>query len=268
MITKVISGGQSGADQGARNAAKKLGIRCGGWIPEDRPPQAESLPYSYTPCEMFSNRDLTAIEKNILESDGTLILTHGKLSGGCLVTQKLCKRHKKPCLHKDLTEKWYSDLCSEIHSWVLEKDIEILNVAGPRSDKDPLIYESTLYVVEAVLLLSLVEADAGAKLSDFGSDELLAHFMTPKSVDQAIDQMLYDLDTYQRDSLSQLGEEQLPMLNMNLGLYVRSHFQLLAKDSDLLDDCRRITGNPDMTADEASDMLVRRLWELLRQKEQ
>ncbi len=268
MITKVISGGQSGADQGARNAAKKLGIPCGGRIPEGRPPGAGPLPYAYTPHEMPAQRALTAIEKNILESDGTLILTHGKLTGGSLLTKKLCKRHKKPWLHKDLTEKWYSDVSSEIHAWVIEKDIEVLNVAGPRADKDPLIYESTLYVVEAVLLLSLVEADAGAKLSDFGSDELLAHFMTPKSVDQAIDQMLHDLNTFQRDSLGRLEEGQLPMLHMNLGLYVRSQFQLLAKDSDLLEDCRRVTGRKDMTPDEASDMLVRRLWEFLRQKNQ
>jgi hypothetical protein len=268
MITKVISGGQTGADQGARNAAKKLGIPFGGWIPKNRSTESKPLFYSYTPNEIPAISEYTAIEKNILESDGTLILTHGKLTGGSLLTQKLCKRHKKPCLHKDLTDKWHADVSSEIHSWVVEKDVEILNVAGPRADKDPLIYESALYVVEAVLLLSLVEADAGAKLSDISNDKLLAHFMTPKSVDQAIDQMLYDLDTYQRDSLSQLDEDQLPLLNMNLGLYVRSQFQLLEEHSDLLEDCRRVTGNTNMTPDEASDMLVRRLWEFLRQKNQ
>ncbi|MGD8368675.1 MAG: putative molybdenum carrier protein [Desulfobacterales bacterium] len=268
MITKVISGGQSGADQGARHAAKKLGVPFGGRIPEDRPPEERVLPFAYTPHEMPAQRTLTAIEKNILESDGTLILTHGRLTGGSLLTKKLCKRHKKPWLHKDLTEKWYADVSSEIHSWVVKQGVEILNVAGPRADKDPLIYESTLYVVEAVLLLSLVEADAGAKLSDFKSDELLAHFMTPKSIDQAIDQMLHDLDTHQRDSLSRLEEEELPMLHMNLGLYVRSHFQLLAEPSDLLEDCRRVSGNKEMTADDASDMLVKRLWEFLRQKSQ
>ncbi len=268
MITKIISGGQTGADQGARNAAKKLGIPYGGWIPRRRSAEVRPLPQAYIPIEIPIQRELTAIEKNVLESDGTLILTHGKLTGGSLITKKLCKRHKKPCLHKDLIDRWFSEVSSEIHSWVVEKEIAVLNVAGPRADKDPLIYESSLYVVEAVLLLSLVEADAGSKLSDFGSDELLAHFLVPKSIDQAIDRMLHDLDDNQRESLGRLDEEELPKLHMNLGLYVRSHFQLREEHSDLLEDCRRETGKKELTPEDASDMLVRRLWEFLHQKKQ
>ena len=36
MLEKIISGGQTGADQAALDAAIKLGIPHGGWIPKGR----------------------------------------------------------------------------------------------------------------------------------------------------------------------------------------------------------------------------------------
>ena len=44
MIEKIISGGQSGADQAALDAAIKLGISHGGWIPKGRITEDGTLP--------------------------------------------------------------------------------------------------------------------------------------------------------------------------------------------------------------------------------
>ena len=266
MITKIISGGQTGADQAALDAAIKLGVPHGGWIPKGRLTEDGTLPDKYQLIEMPTKDYPARTEKNILESDGTLILSHSKLTGGSKLTEKLCKQLKKPCLHIDHTDKVFSEIVSNIHSWALGNSIETLNVAGPRASKDPLIYEHTFYIVEAVLLLSMVKADIGSKLSDFTQEELLTHIMVPKSIDEAVDQMLMDFDADQRDSLRRVEEDQLPLLHMNLGMYIRNHFQLWYEKSELMEDCRRETGDPDLHPDSASELIVRRLWEFLRQE--
>ncbi len=47
MLTKIISGGQTGADQAALDAAIELGIPHGGWIPKERLTEAGPLPEKY-----------------------------------------------------------------------------------------------------------------------------------------------------------------------------------------------------------------------------
>jgi hypothetical protein len=47
MIRKIISGGQTGADQAALDAAIKLGIPHGGWIPKGRLTEKGTLPDKY-----------------------------------------------------------------------------------------------------------------------------------------------------------------------------------------------------------------------------
>lgn len=156
MISKIISGGQTGADQAALDAAIKLGFPHGGSIPKGRLTEDGPLPEKYNLVEMSTEDYFARTEKNVLDSDGTLILSHGELTGGSKLTEKLCKRHRKPYLHIDLTSRPSGDVASDIHSWVLENGIETLNAAGARASKDSLIYERTFQVVEAVLLLSHV----------------------------------------------------------------------------------------------------------------
>ena len=52
MIEKITSGGQTGADQGALDAAINLGIPHGGWIPKDRITEDGPLSNRYNLIEM------------------------------------------------------------------------------------------------------------------------------------------------------------------------------------------------------------------------
>ncbi len=52
MIEKIISGGQTGADQAALDAAIKLGIPHGGWIPKGRITEDGPLSDRYDLIEM------------------------------------------------------------------------------------------------------------------------------------------------------------------------------------------------------------------------
>ena len=90
MIEKIISGGQTGADQAALDAAIKLGIPHGGWIPKGRLTENGPLPPDkYNLIEMPTDSYPERTKKNIRESDGTLILSHGMITGGSEYTQKM-----------------------------------------------------------------------------------------------------------------------------------------------------------------------------------
>jgi len=82
MLSKIISGGQTGADQAALDAAIALGILHGGWIPKGRLTEAGPLPDKYALTEMPTKDYLARTRQNVLDSDGTVIFSHGDRTGG------------------------------------------------------------------------------------------------------------------------------------------------------------------------------------------
>ena len=104
MITKIISGGQTGADQAALDFAIEHDIPHGGWIPKGRQTETGILPDKYKLDEMPTASYPKRTERNILDSDGTLIFSRGKLTGGSALTRKLAKQYGKPWVHVDLAK--------------------------------------------------------------------------------------------------------------------------------------------------------------------
>lgn len=151
LITKIISGGQTGADQAALDAAIKTGISHGGWIPKGRRTENGILPDRYKLKEMPTSNYPKRTEQNILDSDGTLITSHGNLTGGSSLTRKLAKKHNRPWIHIDLTKTDTAQAAKSIHSWLDRNNIQTLNVAGARASKDPKIYEATTHLLRCFL---------------------------------------------------------------------------------------------------------------------
>jgi len=150
MIEIIISGGQTGADQAALDAAIEKGIPHGGWIPKGRVTEDGPLPSKYKLIEMSTKSYPARTKKNILESDGTLIFSHGKLTGGSAYTRKLAKQKSKPCLHIDFAKTDVLITVTEINAWLNKNGIKKLNVAGARASKDPMIYEKVKSVIKVV----------------------------------------------------------------------------------------------------------------------
>lgn len=141
---KIISGGQSGADRAATDFAIENDIAYGGWIPKGRLAEDGKIPLSYssfkeTKTPVYSERT----QRNVTDSDGTLLVSHGQLSGGTLLTSKIARRESKPLLHIDLDLLSFESAVSAINPWIRETPVIVLNVAGPRASKDPLIYYET-----------------------------------------------------------------------------------------------------------------------------
>ena len=116
-------------DRGALDAAIALGIEHGGWCPRGRLAEDGRIPEMYQLTEADSADYWVRTEKNVVDSDGTLIIFVRKLGGGTELTHRLTLKHGKPCLLVDLQDD--PDPCSA-GSWIEDNRIEILNVAGPR----------------------------------------------------------------------------------------------------------------------------------------
>jgi hypothetical protein len=143
VIEKIISGGQTGADRAGLDAAIELDIPHGGWIPKGRKTEDGGLPEKYHLEEMASGSYAARTEQNVIDSDGTLIVSHGKLNGGSAMTRQLAKKHKRPWLHVDLEKTNFFKAAMDVRNWVAENQVRVLNVAGPRGSKDPGIYKAT-----------------------------------------------------------------------------------------------------------------------------
>lgn len=149
MINKVISGGQTGVDRAALDVAIHLGIPHGGWCPRGRRAEDGPLAPIYQLQETESSNYVERTEKNVIDSDGTLILHLGPLSGGTLLTLQLARRWAKPVLAIDLA-KLQPELPltqtqgpTSVSRWIQEYGIETLNLAGPRESTTPGIGQLT-----------------------------------------------------------------------------------------------------------------------------
>ena len=148
MLKKIISGGQTGVDRAALDAAIRLGIPHGGWIPKGRLTEEGPLPPSYRLDEMPSESYSERTEQNVMDSDGTLIICRGAPTGGTDYTRKMVLKHGKQMLHIDLSlHRNTREAASLVASWIKMNRIGILNVAGPRASKDPAIYAAALALV-------------------------------------------------------------------------------------------------------------------------
>jgi len=147
---RIISGGQTGADQAALDAAIALHIPHGGWIPKGRKTEAGPLSSHYQLKEHPSPRYRDRTERNILSADATLICSHGPLSGGSSLTQALAIRHDRPFLHIDFSYEPPHEAAHRVEHWLAQIGPAILNVAGPRASHDPHIYQAVFQLISAI----------------------------------------------------------------------------------------------------------------------
>lgn len=132
----MISGGQTGADQGGLFAAKARGIitggtACQGWRTEDGP-APWLADYGLVECKEKGYPSRTA--ENVNKSDATLWLGDSKNdSPGFHCTINACRRLNKPVF----VVKEGTTSVSDVVEWLTDNDIEVLNIAGNRESRNP-----------------------------------------------------------------------------------------------------------------------------------
>jgi hypothetical protein len=133
-LKRIVSGGQTGVDRGALDAALGADFPCGGWVPGDRMAEDGLIPDRY-PLTILPNgnyRQKTRL--NVVDSDGTAILYEGSLGGGTRLTRDLCELLNRPCILIGAREN--PDpiaAAAAVVKFVADNNIETLNVAGPRA---------------------------------------------------------------------------------------------------------------------------------------
>ncbi len=149
-MKKIISGGQTGADIAGIDAAISCNVPYGGWLPKGRKYEKGIVPESYTEFQVMTTGGYPKrTEQNVIDSEGTVIFTYGKLSGGSLLTKEFAIKHNRPLIHIDLDG--VDNPVILIKDWLIEWDINILNVAGKSASKAPTIYNQVKEIIKQVL---------------------------------------------------------------------------------------------------------------------
>ncbi|MBI4006817.1 MAG: putative molybdenum carrier protein [Gammaproteobacteria bacterium] len=136
-LTRIISGGQSGVDRAALDIAIELDIPHGGWCPRGRMAEDGIIERCYQLKEADDEDYMRRTELNVRDSDGTLILNTGKITGGTALTLQFARQLNKPLLIINLDQPYD---CKPVYNWLNRYEIEILNIAGPRESKHQGIY--------------------------------------------------------------------------------------------------------------------------------
>jgi hypothetical protein len=163
-ITKIVSGGQTGADRGGLDAAIYCGVPHGGWCPKGRKAEDTPIPAKYQLDETRSANYLYRNEQNVMDTDATLVFTLGRAGRGSLRTLEYAHGHEKPWLHIDVDEVPRERAVVAIVEWLQGRDGGdhdeyvaippkecVLNVAGSRESKADGIQELVAAIMVDVL---------------------------------------------------------------------------------------------------------------------
>lgn len=149
---KIISGGQTGVDRAALDAAIANHFSHGGWCPKGRRAELDTvIPLLYNLTETPSEDYETRTKWNVRDSNATLIFVPTNalnLSGGTQFTLEQAQSQKKPYLIIDCSQTVDADT---IVSWIHINHIDTLNVAGPRESQAPGIYGTVFEILATVL---------------------------------------------------------------------------------------------------------------------
>lgn len=154
VITKVISGGQTGADQGGIYGAAKAGIETGGWMPfgfmtENGPNPEFAAKYGLKECEdqgSDSKNYSIRTGRNVFDSDGTIRIAADFSTRGEVCTKNAIGRHGKSFLDikfDRIEPHSVKYILEHFKDWVDSNNIRTLNVAGNCESNAPGIAKYT-----------------------------------------------------------------------------------------------------------------------------
>lgn len=162
---KIVSGGETGVDRGALDAAIALDIPHGGWCPKGRRAEDGRIPAKYKLQETSSRNHLNQTARNVYDSDATLIFTLGTVSGGTKKTVEIARARGKDFYVCNLKSASPAQAVQSISTWLnnqIEQHKQVtpaapfnLNVAGPRASRQPRLQKAATRILTQALSQSL-----------------------------------------------------------------------------------------------------------------
>ena len=248
----MISAGQTGADRAALDFALKFSIPHGGWIPKGRITEEGPLPDKYQLQEMPTASYPARTEQNVIDSDGTLIFSRGKPTGGTDYTRQMVLKNKRQLLHIDLNLTPSYDAAHLLSSWIDLQHVKILNVAGPRASKDPAIYNDVFRVLEMAHKIH--------GKGRIGNIEKL-----PRTVNEAVERLIRELSLKDKTNIANMTETELMTLQFTLGTYIENEFGIYTGNRHLIFSSKMLSGDVHIHPDSISPLIIKELWKRLKE---
>ena len=266
MIKKIISGGLTVSDQAALDAAMILGIPHGGYIPWGRITEIGTLPSKYKLQELNTDNHFDCIERNVKESKGTLIISAGELNDDSKYARKVTIKHSHQLFVVDIELTPSFKATTLVNDWIQKYNIDKLYIIGPFTYEYLNIDRHMTIIVEGALLLDIMDAPQGSKVTDYYKDMYLQKLpVLPKTVDEAVDQIISDMSLEERVRMANFDKEELRVINYSLSIFIRN--QLFMKDinKQLFESCRIVSGNKNLNESTAALVIIEKLWEKLQE---
>ena len=151
MPLKIVSGGQTGVDRGALDAALAAGAECGGWCPAGRLAEDGRIPDRSPLTELPNGGYAERTERNVADSDATLIIAFGEPEGGTRATIDFCLQHQRPYAIIDASGAAISEATNALRTFIDVHRVHTLNIAGPRATEAPGAYDYAVQLISALL---------------------------------------------------------------------------------------------------------------------
>ena len=150
MLKKIISGGLPGAEIAALDVAIKLSIPHAGWSYKGRKTEEGVLSDQYHVKAIDNPSFFERIEKNMIDADGTVILTFGQLLIISKEITELARKHGKPCLHVKLIDCSRGHAIASIRKWMTNHEIEAVYFTGSKPAAAPNVYQESVRIIEGI----------------------------------------------------------------------------------------------------------------------
>jgi uncharacterized protein DUF6794 len=110
-----------------------------------------------------------------------------------------------------------------------------------------------------------VDAKSGEHLTDYDRKELLDKLpIPPKTVEEAVDRLISDLDLESRVKIANMSLDDLVNLHTHLHVYFKNAFGVWHENKELLADCRSLSNEPIYSEDDATIVILGVLWQKLQ----